>query len=104
MTTPARLALLASPTDRAQEAAAEMARDHPFVPLEQAEVAVVLGGDGFMLQSLHHMLDTDRVIPAYGINLGTVGFLMNRLRSTRALVDRVARARAIAVKIGRAHV
>ena len=92
-----KLALLASPSERAQDAAADMAREHDFVPLEEADVAVVLGGDGFMLQTLHHMLDNGRVIPAYGVNLGTVGFLMNRQRSARAITERVARAKAIAV-------
>jgi NAD+ kinase len=65
--------------------------------LEEADTVVVLGGDGFMLQTLHHMLDTGRVIPAYGINLGTVGFLMNRYKSSRSITERVAKARAIAV-------
>jgi NAD+ kinase len=43
------------------------------------------------------MLDTGRVIPAYGINHGTVGFLMNQVRSSRSLADRVARAKPLAV-------
>jgi hypothetical protein len=46
-----------------------------------------------MLQTLHHMLDTGRVVPAYGMNLGTVGFLMNRYKSSRPLEERIARAR-----------
>mgnify|MGYP001765130840 CR=1 FL=1 len=92
-----RLALLASQTARAQAAAEELSNAHPMVPLAEADVAVVLGGDGFMLQTLHQMLDSGRIIPAYGINLGTVGFLMNRQRSTRAISERVARARGIAV-------
>jgi len=92
-----RLALLASPTPRAQEAAAALAQDHSFVPLDEADTAVVMGGDGFMLQTLHQMLDSGRVIPAYGLNLGTVGFLMNRAKSSRSIIERVARARAIAV-------
>jgi NAD+ kinase len=97
MSKPTRLALLASPTDRAQEAAAELAQGHEFVPLDAADGVIVLGGDGFMLQTLHHMLDTGRVIPAYGLNLGTVGFLMNHRRSSRSIAERVARAKAIAV-------
>lgn len=97
MTKPSRLALLVSPTERAEEAAADLAREQEFVPLAEAEAAVVLGGDGFMLQSLHQMLDTGRVIPAYGLNLGTVGFLMNHRRSSRPIAERVARAKAIAV-------
>ncbi len=58
---------------------------------------IVLGGDGFMLQILHQMLDARRVIPAYGINLGTVGFLMNRYRQNGKLAEKVAKARHISV-------
>ena len=92
-----RLALLASPTERAQEAARIMASTHDWVPFDEAEAVVVLGGDGYMLQVLHQMLDTDRVVPAYGLNLGTVGFLMNRQKSSRALEERIARARPVAI-------
>jgi NAD+ kinase len=94
---PKRLALMASPTDRAQDAAQALEMSHGWVPLEEAEAVVVLGGDGFMLQTLHQMLDAERVIPAYGMNLGTVGFLMNKHKSSRAITERLARARAIAV-------
>lgn len=92
-----RLALLASPTSKAQEAARELSEEVSFVPLAEADVVVVLGGDGFMLQTLHQMLDEDRVIPAFGLNSGTVGFIMNHQHSRRSLVSRIARARSIAV-------
>ena len=52
-----RLALLASPTDRAQEAAVLLGDSADWVPLEKAEAAVVLGGDGFMLETMHRMID-----------------------------------------------
>ena len=68
-----------------------------WVPLGQADAVIVLGGDGFMLQTLHQMIDEDRVLPAYGMNLGTVGFLMNRYRGGARLAERIAKARAIAV-------
>ena len=93
----ARLALLASPTDQAQAAAAVLVKTSDWVPLEEAETVVVLGGDGFMLQALHQMLDNGPLIPAYGLNLGTVGFLMNKHRSSREIGERVARARRIDV-------
>jgi NAD+ kinase len=93
----ARLALLASITDRAQTAAEHLATSDDWVPLEEADAAVVLGGDGFMLQTLHSMLDSKRVVPVYGLNLGTVGFLMNRQRSSKPLRERIARARHIEV-------
>ncbi len=92
-----RLALLASPTDRAQDAEATLRASREWVPFEEADAVVALGGDGFMLQILHQMLESDRVIPAFGMNLGTVGFLMNRYKSSRAVAERIAKARKIAV-------
>ncbi|MDP5103139.1 MAG: NAD kinase [Erythrobacter sp.] len=88
-----RLALRASDTARAQEAYAVLVQQRDWVPLEDADAVVVLGGDGFMLQILHAMIDAGRVIPAYGMNLGTVGFLMNRYDKRAAIAARVARAR-----------
>ncbi len=88
-----RLALLASDTPRAQEAYAALLQQHDWAPLETADAVVVLGGDGFMLQILHAMIDARRVIPAYGMNLGTVGFLMNRYDKRAVIAARVARAR-----------
>jgi NAD+ kinase len=92
-----RLALLASDSPRADDAARTLAAKHKFVPLAEADAVVVIGGDGWMLHVLHQMLDAGRVIPAYGINLGTVGFLMNAARSNRTIAERVARARPVAV-------
>lgn len=94
---PLRLALLASYGVRAQEAKAALLETHDWVHPEEADVLVVLGGDGYMLHVLHRMLDVGRVIPAYGINHGTVGFLMNKAKSSRSIPERVARAREIAV-------
>jgi len=92
-----KLALLASPTDRAQAEAAVLKKSRDWVPFAEAEAVVVLGGDGYMLQVLHYMLDNDRVLPAYGLNLGTVGFLMNKHKSSRTLEERIARARPVAI-------
>lgn len=87
------VALLASETPRAQEAYESLLAKGDWVPLEEAEAVVVLGGDGFMLQTLHAMLDEDRIIPAYGMNLGTVGFLMNRYDKRAAIMKRLARTK-----------
>ena len=59
------------------------------VPAELADVIVSLGGDGFMLETLHRVLN--RSVPVYGMNCGSVGFLMNAL-SEDDLVARLARA------------
>ena len=92
-----RLALLYSPTDRAAKAAREMQSCREWVPLAEAEAVVVLGGDGFMLNTLHALLDSERSIPAYGLNLGTVGFLMNHYRGCANLPERLRKARRIGV-------
>ena len=72
------VALVASDTPRAQEAFSMFWAQRDWAPLEEADAAIVLGGDGFMLQTLHAMLDSGRTVPVYGVNRGTVGFLMNR--------------------------
>ena len=92
-----RLALLASSSDRAQKAAAALGDCCDWVPLEQADAAVVLGGDGFMLETMHRMIDAALQLPIYGLNLGTVGFLMNRYTKGCRVLERLARARRIAV-------
>ncbi|ANU08168.1 NAD kinase [Paraurantiacibacter namhicola] len=92
-----RLALLASDTDKAQEAREQVEGTRDWVPLEEADAAVVLGGDGFMLATLHSMLDGGRVIPVYGLNLGTVGFLMNRYRKDLNLSERIAKAKPFTI-------
>ncbi|HEY6814065.1 MAG TPA: NAD kinase [Croceibacterium sp.] len=91
------LALLASPTERAQEVASALRECHEWVSLDQAEAAVVLGGDGFMLEAMHRMIDAGRTVPVYGLNLGTVGFLMNRYTKGCRVIERIAKARRIAV-------
>jgi NAD+ kinase len=92
-----RLALAAAPIDKAQEAARDLAEAVQWVPLEEADAVVVLGGDGFMLHTLHQMLELGRVIPAYGMNRGTVGFLMNPYHAGGNLAARLAKAKPIAV-------
>lgn len=91
-----RLALVASPTPAALEAAERLRERYEFVEVQQADVVVALGGDGFMLQSLHAMLDAHTIKPVFGMNLGTVGFLMNEWRLD-ALDHRLSRARSFSV-------
>jgi NAD+ kinase len=91
-----RLALAASPTEQAQEAAAELRNRYEWVDPGKADIMVALGGDGFLLQTLHQMLDRHRALPIFGMNLGTVGFLMNEW-SADLLENRLARARTFTV-------
>lgn len=88
-----RLALLASDTPRAEEARNALLSQGEWVPLDEADAVVVLGGDGFMLQTLHAMLDAGRVLPVFGMNLGTVGFLMNRYDKRNSIAARINKAR-----------
>ena len=89
---PERRALVASPTPPAQAAAAELADAFDWCPAEEADLIVALGGDGFMLQTLHAMLERRRIVPVFGMNLGTVGFLMNEWRR-HGLEERLRRTR-----------
>ncbi len=97
-----KLALLASPTEAAQDAAERLRTIMPFVSLAQADTVIALGGDGFMLQTLHAMLENHRTVPVFGMNLGTVGFLMNEWRQD-GLDQRLARAKAFKVNPLRMH-
>ncbi len=72
---PLKIAFTASRADVAQTARAALITRYGDVPQDQADVVVALGGDGFMLQTLH---DTQNLAaPVYGMNRGTIGFLMN---------------------------
>ncbi|MEO6580828.1 MAG: NAD kinase [Sphingomicrobium sp.] len=90
------MGLLASPTDIAQAAEATLRRDYRWADADTAGSLVVIGGDGFMLQTLHHMLELGQAKPLFGMNRGTVGFLMNEWR-LEGLADRIRAAKAIRV-------
>jgi NAD+ kinase len=70
-----RLAFVASDRPEAREARDRLAERYGEVPMHEAQVIVALGGDGFMLETLHANLSIGR--PIYGMNRGSVGFLMN---------------------------
>lgn len=89
-------ALLASPTEAAQAAEALLRQRYQFVALEEAQQIVALGGDGFLLQTLHEMLERQTVCPVFGMNRGTIGFLMNEWR-LEGLRERLNSARRFSV-------
>jgi NAD+ kinase len=89
-------ALLASSAEAAQAAEAMLHERYDFVPLEEARQIIVLGGDGFLLQTLHEMLQRGTLCPVFGMNRGTVGFLMNDWR-IEDLRERVERAKTVSV-------
>jgi NAD+ kinase len=84
-----RIAFVASDAPEARKALKRLAALYGNVDPKSAGAIVALGGDGLMLQTLHrHMRDH---IPIYGMNRGSVGFLMNDY-SEDDLVARLARA------------
>ena len=91
MTQPS-FAIVAAATDEAQAARAQLQARYRGVDPKQAEIIVALGGDGFMLETLHKTLD--REVAIFGMNCGTVGFLMNDFDEER-LVERLATAERV---------
>ena len=89
-------ALLASTGEAAQAAEAMLRERYEFVPLEEADQVVALGGDGFLLQTLHEMLHRGILRPVFGMNRGTIGFLMNDWRID-GLRERVDNAKVVSV-------
>ncbi len=91
MTLPAepKIAFLASSAPEAQSALGELTSVHAQHQPENADVICALGGDGFMLQSLHQHADSG--LPVFGMKLGAVGFLMNQYRA-EDLLDRLRAA------------
>ncbi len=83
---PPKIHFSASDTNIAKEALMALTQRYGQVAEGQADVIVTLGGDGFMLHSLHAMQALD--VPIYGMNCGTVGFLMNEY-VTDGLVERL---------------
>ena len=89
-----RIAFLASTADLAQSARNTFVHSFGDCDPSAAEVIVALGGDGFMLQTLHATQHLN--VPVYGMNRGTVGFLMNEF-STDGLMARLAAAEEAAI-------
>jgi NAD+ kinase len=90
------LALLAAPVDQAREAEKQLRAHHDFCALEDADAVIVLGGDGYLLQVLHSLLEQRRNLPVYGMNRGTIGFLMNNWR-VEDFAKRLERAKSFSV-------
>lgn len=73
-----RIAFVASAAEDAVSARAELVELYGDAPVSGADVVVALGGDGMMLQTLHDVMGLN--LPIYGMNRGSVGFLMNEYR------------------------
>ena len=91
------IGLLCSHRDVARSAEASLRKRYAFAEPGKATTLVALGGDGFMLHTLHRMLAGECTqLPVFGMNRGTVGFLMNDWRLD-GLAERIATAKAIRV-------
>ena len=86
---PVRIAFAASDRPEAQTARDRLAARYGSVDPAEAEVIVALGGDGFMLETLHTVMD--QRTPVFGMNRGSVGFLMNDFEE-EGLLERLAGA------------
>ena len=95
-----RIAFVASPTALAAESRNRLIGRYGDHPAATAQAIVSLGGDGFMLETLHQILG--RPIPVYGMNCGSVGFLMNGF-SEEDLPGRLTRAQAAVLHPLRMH-
>jgi NAD+ kinase len=91
MTLP-RISFVAAEQEAAQEALGQLITLYGQVEAEQADIIVSLGGDGFMLETMHRFID--RSVPIYGMNRGTVGFLLNNYNPEH-LPERLARAQRV---------
>jgi len=86
-----RIHFVASAVQGGHQALAAMTSRYGQHPLAEADTIVALGGDGFMLQTLHQVID--RHVPVYGMKIGKVGFLMNRF-AEGGLLERLDQARS----------
>ena len=101
-TPPTRIAFVAAPTLLAQQSLERLVTAHGSAGLEAAEVIVALGGDGFMLETLHRLLAHGLETPVYGMNCGSVGFLMNAYNEAD-VPERLGRAQAALLHPLRMH-
>jgi NAD+ kinase len=85
-----RISFVSSGTPEADAAAEALRRRYGDVGFENASAIVALGGDGLMLETLHRVID--RAIPVFGMNFGTVGFLMNSY-AAHGLTERLEAAK-----------
>ena len=93
MTTPT-VAFVAANTEEAVKACRSLESNYSHVPASEAEVIVAIGGDGFMLETLHQFMNRD--VPIFGLNQGSVGFLMNEFNGEN-LICRVAASEEVII-------
>ena len=92
---PGEICFIANDRPAAQQALTQLTEMFGNAPREEAKVIVALGGDGTMLEVLRETMH--HAVPVYGINCGTVGFLMNPLGAIETLPERIAHADRAAI-------
>ena len=90
-----KLAFVSSDADDARAAAKALIARYGQTPESEADVVVALGGDGFLLQTLRETMSTGKLV--YGMNRGTIGFLMNEFREVD-LPERIATAQSETIR------
>ncbi len=85
-----KIVIISSKAKSATAAGKELTARYPTVPEEEADIIVTLGGDGFMLETLHRFIPD--CTPIFGMNRGTIGFLMNEYRP-EGLMERLEAAK-----------
>ena len=91
-----RMGCVCSGSERARAAFAEIEDRYQWADSDDCDVLVALGGDGFLLHVMHRHLELAR--PIFGMNRGTVGFLLNRFKA-EGLVERIAAAHGGRAKV-----
>ncbi|HTN96206.1 MAG TPA: NAD kinase [Nordella sp.] len=90
-----RLAFVAAEVPQARRALARLVKVHGQAPADEADIIIALGGDGLMLQTMHRFMSSGKAI--YGMNRGSVGFLMNDY-SEKNLPERLRAAELTSVR------
>ena len=89
-----KIAFVASAHDEAEAARRELSKRYGDNDPKKADIVVTLGGDGLMLQALHDLRDSG--VPIYGMNRGSIGFLMNEF-TIEGLKERLAAAERVVI-------
>lgn len=92
-----KIAFIASQTPQAQQSLRDMHKAYPHCAMEEADVVVTLGGDGHLLEVLHRYDKKLECKPVYGMNVGTIGFLLNSY-AKEGVLERIQKARNVTLR------
>ncbi len=89
-----KLAFFAADTEKAQDTLKKLQQEYGDVSEDEADIAIVLGGDGTLLETIHSTYESG--LPVYGMNCGSVGFLLNPFRPEK-LLERLKAAHKVEI-------